>query len=213
MMGFVLLQVDSKSSEAFRALVEKLVACYRSVHPSTDIFLSNVNLSLVMKSITFALARVAAAPPAPAAPMIVPAAAAAAEAGKIEVVAKEIPEMVKRIPESVVLTVVMLLVEVRRVFGHPMIVVVPPPLRIREKFVGSCDEDKLVLRIRCLVLVRVGFLDETSVGFFHLLLGCAPLDPQHLIWPESLFGLNKAQSQYQGEYHQKGKGLHYHMSL
>jgi len=41
------IQVDSKSSEAFRALVEKLVACYRSVHPSTDIFLSNVNLSLV----------------------------------------------------------------------------------------------------------------------------------------------------------------------
>ena len=58
MMGFVLPQVDSKSSEAFRALVEKLVACYRSVHPSTDIFLSNVNLSLVMRPITFALARV-----------------------------------------------------------------------------------------------------------------------------------------------------------
>jgi len=41
------IQVDSKSSEPFRALVEKLVACYLSVHPSTDIFLSNVNLSLV----------------------------------------------------------------------------------------------------------------------------------------------------------------------
>ena len=45
----ILHQVDSKSSEPFRALVEKLVACYLSVHPSTDIFLSNVNLSLVMK--------------------------------------------------------------------------------------------------------------------------------------------------------------------
>merc|ERR1719500_2683799 len=92
----------------------------------------------------------------------------------IEVVAKEIPEMVKRIPKSVILTVVMLLVEVRRILGHPMIVIVPPPLGIREKFVGSCDEDKLVLRIRCLVLVRVGFLDETSVGFFSPPAGLRP---------------------------------------
>ena len=41
------IQVDSKSSEKFYALVEKLVACYRSAHPSTDIFLSTANLSLV----------------------------------------------------------------------------------------------------------------------------------------------------------------------
>ena len=39
--------MDSKSSEEFRAVVEKLVRCYRTIHPSTDIFVSETKLSLV----------------------------------------------------------------------------------------------------------------------------------------------------------------------
>merc|ERR1719234_1417760 len=95
-----------------------------------------------------------------------------------------------------------------------VLVIVPPPLRIREKLIGSCDEDKLVLRIWCLVLVRVSLLDQAPVGFFHLLLRCPSLDPQHLVRSKPFFGLNKAnKSQYQGKSHQKGKSFHHHMSL
>ena len=94
----------------------------------------------------------------------------------VKVVPKKIPKVVEGIPESVILTVIMLLVKVWCVLSHTMIVVVPSSLWVREKLIGSRDLDKLILCIRGLVLVRVSFLHQPPISLLHLLLRCPSLD-------------------------------------
>ena len=45
-------QIDSKSSQKFKNLVQKLILCYTGQNPHTQIFLSASNISLVSISTT-----------------------------------------------------------------------------------------------------------------------------------------------------------------
>merc|ERR1719412_1010239 len=73
----------------------------------------------------------------------------------VETVPEQIPEVIKRVSVPVVLAVVVLLVEVGRVLGHPMVVVHAPALRVREQLVSFGQLHELVLGIPWLSYMRL----------------------------------------------------------
>lgn len=74
---------------------------------------------------------------------------------------KDVLEVLKWIPELVVLAVVVLLPEVGRVLGDAVVVVAAPPVRVVEEVVRLADLNKLVLGARRAVFVRVPLTSQT----------------------------------------------------
>ena len=78
----------------------------------------------------------------------------------LEAVSKKISQMIKRIPVSVILTVIMFFVEIRRVFSDPMIIIHPSPVRVGKQVISLGQFNKFVLGIGSLDLGMIGVVHK-----------------------------------------------------